>query len=63
MPVILPDEADDLWLDPGFQKPNAMCALLKPFNPALMLRYAVSSRANPVKNDDAGAWSRLNANA
>jgi hypothetical protein len=27
--------------------------LLKPFNPALMRRYEVSSRVNLVKNDDA----------
>ncbi len=36
MPVILPDEAYELWLDPGFQKSDAVCDLLKPFNPALM---------------------------
>ncbi len=52
MPVILPDEACDLWLDPGFQKTDAVCDLLKPFNPALMRRYEVSSRVNMVKNDD-----------
>ena len=54
MPVILPDDAYDLWLDPGFQKPDAICELLKPFDPALMRRYEVSSRVNLVKNDDAG---------
>jgi putative SOS response-associated peptidase YedK len=53
MPVILPDEAYDLWLDPGFQKTDAVCDLLKPFDPALMRRYEVSSRVNLVKNDDA----------
>ncbi len=53
MPVILPDEAYDLWLDPGVQKTDAVCDLLKPFNPALMRRYEVSSRVNLVKNDDA----------
>jgi putative SOS response-associated peptidase YedK len=52
MPAILPDEAYDLWLDPGFQKTDAVCHLLKPFNPALMRRYEVSSRVNLVKNDD-----------
>ncbi len=52
MPVILPDEAYDLWLDPGVQKTDAVCDLLKPFDPALMLRYEVSSRVNLVKYDD-----------
>jgi putative SOS response-associated peptidase YedK len=53
MPAILPDEAYDLWLDPGFQKTDAVCDLLKPFDPALMRRYEVSSRVNLVKNNDA----------
>jgi putative SOS response-associated peptidase YedK len=53
MPVILHDDVYDLWLDPGFQKADTVCALLKPFNPALMRRYEVSSRVNLVKNDDA----------
>jgi putative SOS response-associated peptidase YedK len=52
MPVILPDDAYDLWLDPGFQKADAICDLLKPFDPALMRRFEVSSRVNLVKNDD-----------
>jgi len=52
MPVILPDDAYGLWLDPGFQKPDALCDLLKPFNPALMRRFEVSNRVNLVKNDD-----------
>jgi putative SOS response-associated peptidase YedK len=52
MLVILPDDAYDLWLDPGFQKADTICDLLKPFDPALMRRYEVSSRVNLVKNDD-----------
>jgi putative SOS response-associated peptidase YedK len=52
MPVILPDNVYDLWLDPGFLKTDTVCDLLKPFNPALMRRYEVSSRVNLVKNDD-----------
>jgi hypothetical protein len=42
-----------LWLDPGVQKTDAVCDLLKPFGPALMRRYEVSKRVNLVKNDDA----------
>jgi hypothetical protein len=33
-----------------------MTSALKPYNPALMRRYEVSSRVNLVKNDDA-AWA------
>jgi hypothetical protein len=53
MPGILPDGAYDLWLDPGFQKPDGVCDLLNSFNPVLMRRYEVSSRVNLVKNNDA----------
>jgi putative SOS response-associated peptidase YedK len=52
MPVILPNDAYDLWLDPGFQKADAICDLLKPFEPSLMRRFEVSNRVNMVKNDD-----------
>jgi putative SOS response-associated peptidase YedK len=31
MPVILPDDVYDLWLDPGFQKADAICDLLRSF--------------------------------
>jgi hypothetical protein len=48
MPVILPDDAHDLF-DPGFQTADAICNLLKPFDPKLMRRYEVSSRVNLVK--------------
>jgi len=51
MPVILPDDVYDQWLDPGFQKSDASGDLLKPFDPNLMRRYEVSNRVNLVKND------------
>jgi putative SOS response-associated peptidase YedK len=38
MPVILPDDVYDLWLDPGFQKANAICDLLRPFGAGRMCR-------------------------
>jgi putative SOS response-associated peptidase YedK len=34
------------------QQADTVCDLLKPFDPALMRRYEVSSRVNLVKNDD-----------
>jgi putative SOS response-associated peptidase YedK len=52
MPVILPDEHYDLWLDPGFHNTEELCALLKPYDAAQMKRHEVSTRVNAVKNDD-----------
>jgi hypothetical protein len=38
---------------PGYQKTDAVCDLLKPFDPPLMRRYKLSSRVNIGKNNDA----------
>jgi putative SOS response-associated peptidase YedK len=54
MPVILPGEAYDLWLDPGWQKPEVVSGLLQPFDAGLMRCYEASPRVNFVKNDDVG---------
>ena len=51
MPVIMPPEHYDLWLDPGF-KGTDLKELLKPFEASRMKRYPVSMRVNLVKNDD-----------
>jgi putative SOS response-associated peptidase YedK len=53
MPVILPDEAYDLWLEPGLQKSELICDLLQPYDANLMQCYQVSPRVSMVKNDDA----------
>jgi putative SOS response-associated peptidase YedK len=52
MPVILPLEHYDLWLDPGFKNTGDLKAMLLPYEPSLMKRYPVSTRVNLVKNDD-----------
>jgi putative SOS response-associated peptidase YedK len=52
MPAILPPESYDLWLDPGFQKTETICDLLRPFEARQMRRYEVSPRVNLVANDD-----------
>jgi putative SOS response-associated peptidase YedK len=52
MPVILPREAYEIWLDPYFKNPRGLQPLLKPLSPDLMRRYRVSQRVNQVKNDD-----------
>ena len=52
MPVILPPDDYDLWLDPGFKDMQEVSALLKPFRAGLLRGYPVSTRVNVVDNDD-----------
>lgn len=51
MPVILPRDAYDLWLDPGFTRADGVLELLQPFPASAMKKYPVSSRVNNVDND------------
>jgi putative SOS response-associated peptidase YedK len=51
MPVILPPDSYDLWLDPGFRDTAAAVEMLTPFDAMLMRRYPVSERVNNVAND------------
>jgi putative SOS response-associated peptidase YedK len=53
MPIILSPDNYDLWLDPAFRDTASLSGMLKPFDPALMRRYPVSTRINQVQNDDA----------
>lgn len=52
MPVILPPDAYDLWLDPDVQKPDVLLALLHPYPEEAMTAYPVSMRVNSPANDD-----------
>jgi putative SOS response-associated peptidase YedK len=52
MPVILDQDAYDLWLDPGVNDVHAISELLKPYDARLMRCYPVSTRVNHVANDD-----------
>lgn len=52
MPVILPPDAYELWLDPGMQRAEAVREMLRPFA-GPMRAYEVSTRVNAVQNDDA----------
>jgi putative SOS response-associated peptidase YedK len=63
MPVILPEESCDLWLDPGLQKTEAVCDLLQPFDARLMRRYEVSRRVNFVAHDDPACAEEVTARA
>ena len=52
MPAILERDDYELWLDPGFKDGDALTEMLKPFNPALMKCYAVSTLVNAPANDN-----------
>ncbi len=52
MPVILRVEDYDQWLDPGITDAVRVADRLKPFDPRLMKKYAVSTRVNRAENDD-----------
>lgn len=58
MPVILPPENFDGWLDPANDPPVA-CALLKPYPPDPMAFYRVSTAVNNVRNDDPSCTAPL----
>ena len=51
MPVILPREAESVWLDPTIQDPEKLLPLLKPYPSELMEYYPVSRAVNSPAND------------
>lgn len=51
MPVILPDDAWERWLDPTFTDIPALQALLRPAPDDLLNAYPVSRLVNDVRND------------
>ena len=52
MPAILPEDAYELWLDPGFGDIASLLEILRPFDARRTSRYKVSNRVNRVENDD-----------
>ncbi len=63
MPVILPREAESLWLDMGRASPDELRRLLAPYPAADMEAYEVSSLVNSTGNDtpyviERVAWSQ-----
>ena len=53
MPVILPRGRERDWLNPGGGVVELL-DLLRPYPAELMSAYAVSTRVNSVRNDEAG---------
>ena len=53
MPVVLPPEAWDAWLEPGPKEAAQMLPFLVPPPEGLLVRRAVSTKVNNVKNEGA----------
>jgi putative SOS response-associated peptidase YedK len=51
MPVILPKDVEDFWLDSSVEDHNRLLDILQPYPAEGMEAYAVSSLVNSVKND------------
>jgi putative SOS response-associated peptidase YedK len=61
MPVILPPDAYELWLDPGFARVDELKAMLQPYPARVMRRFRVSDRVNQVKYDDPACAAEVDA--
>jgi putative SOS response-associated peptidase YedK len=59
MPVIVPSDKYETWLDPDVTDFEAVRDILKPFDANLMRRYPVSRKLNNSKVDDAEAASPI----
>ncbi|HEY4686375.1 MAG TPA: SOS response-associated peptidase [Dehalococcoidia bacterium] len=61
MPVILPDDVVDLWLDPREEDVERLGSLLRPAAEDVLIATPVSPRVNSVKNDDAACLEPVDA--
>jgi putative SOS response-associated peptidase YedK len=52
MPVIIPREAYELWLDEEVEDPAELAKLLAPISGGLLEAFAISRRINSPRNDD-----------
>ncbi|MEL7316489.1 MAG: SOS response-associated peptidase [Cyanobacteria bacterium J06559_3] len=51
MPVILPPEAYEAWLDPSFYNPGTLESLLRPYDTVEMTATPISTAINNPRND------------
>ncbi|RTE08654.1 SOS response-associated peptidase [Paenibacillus whitsoniae] len=59
MPVILPKEAEAVWLDRGLTDIRQLRSLLRPYPAELMTAYPVSTRVGNVRNDDEACIAQI----
>jgi putative SOS response-associated peptidase YedK len=53
MPVVIPPECFDIWLDPAEKDIGRLSKLLRPFHPDEMTAYPISTLVNNAKQDSA----------
>jgi putative SOS response-associated peptidase YedK len=53
MPVIVPADKYEVWLDPDVRDFGAIKDILKPYDATQMRRYPVSTKMNNSKNEGA----------
>jgi putative SOS response-associated peptidase YedK len=51
MPLILPRDVYEQWIDPAVRTPDSLDALVKPYPAKEMAAYPVSTLVNDPKND------------
>ncbi|APH04811.1 SOS response-associated peptidase [Bacillus weihaiensis] len=61
MPVILPKQCQDLWLDRDYHDIHSLKSFLVPYHSNAMERFTVSSSVNSPKNDTAECLEPLNS--
>jgi putative SOS response-associated peptidase YedK len=63
MPVIVPPDKHDLWLDPDVNDFEAIRGISTPYDANVMRRYPVSRKLNDSKIDDADSASPVTPEA
>ena len=59
MPVILPRDVEEFWLDRNVDEPGALSSVLTPYDGDAMEAYEVSILVNPAANDGPEVIARL----
>lgn len=62
MPVIMPREHEDSWLNPDIAEPEHLSAFLKPYSDAEMVSYPVSTAVNIPGRDEEGLIREIGKN-
>lgn len=62
MPVIIPPDKFDLWLDPGVHDEKKLSGLLRPCDSKTMAAYPISTKVNNPTNDVAACIEPLGMN-
>ena len=59
MPVILPRDLEDLWLDNTVNDPDALTSVLTPYNDDAIETYEVSTLVNSAGNNVPDVMERV----